>query len=221
MGEQIELTASDGHVLRGWQAKPEHPVGRALVVIQEIFGVNEHIRKVCDGFAADGYHVVAPALFDRIAPGLELGYSADDVSRGRELRAQIDWEQAVADVSAAFQATADLPTGVVGYCWGGSLAWLAATRLQPVVAVGYYGGQIIDFVKEQPRCPTMLHFGEQDTGIPMSDVEVVRAEHADVLIHTYTAGHGFSCDARGSFDADSAGVARQRSMDFFAQHFGS
>lgn len=218
MGSNIDLVAADGHRFSAYRAQPAAPAKGALVVIQEIFGVNSHIRHVCDRFADDGYLAIAPALFDRVESGLELGYEADDVSRGRELKERVSYEQAVADVAAAFDAADGAHVGVVGYCWGGSVTWLAATRLQPAAAVGYYGGQIIDYVGEQPRCPTMLHFGETDAGIPMTDVDSIRSQHEQVEVHTYAAGHGFSCDARGSFDAESAAIARGRTMDFFAKH---
>jgi carboxymethylenebutenolidase len=158
-------------------------------------------------------------MFNRVAPGIELGYTPEDVEKGREIRARIDHEDAVRDMAAAVNALKGQPIGVVGYCWGGSLAWNAATRLDDVsAAVGYYGGMIPDMVDEQPRHPVMLHFGESDQSIPIEGVEKVIAAHPDIPIHIYPAGHGFSCDHRGSYHAESTGLARERTLAFFAEH---
>ena len=191
------------------------------MVVQEIFGVNRHIRAVTEGFARDGYLAVAPALFDRRERGLALGYEAEDVARGRELKGAISWEAAAQDTAAAIAAVEQAgKVGVVGYCWGGSIAWLAACRLPVAAAVGYYGGQVRELSGETPRCPVMLHFGEQDTAIPLEDVEAVRSRHPEVPIHLYPAGHGFNCDLRGSYHAESAALARARSLTFLAEHLG-
>ncbi|WP_422365199.1 dienelactone hydrolase family protein [Pelagibius sp.] len=219
MGEHVTLTAADGHKLDAYVARPDGPAKGGLVVVQEIFGVNPHIRAVADGFAAEGYVAVAPALFDRIRPGIELAYDEAGVSEGRALRAQVPWEATVLDVEAAMTLAAEAGrVGVVGYCWGGSVAWLAATRLKPAAAVGYYGGHIHEFASEKPACPVMLHFGEEDAGIPLENVEIVRAARAawaDVTIHLYPgAGHGFNCDLRGSYHAEAAALARSRSLAF-------
>ena len=174
------------------------------------------------GFAADGYAAIAPAVFDRIERGIELDYDDAGKVRGRELRAELGWEGPMADVEAAAGALEPLGNvGVVGYCWGGSLAWLAACRLDVACAVGYYGGQIIGFNDETPRCPVILHFGETDASIPMDDVDAIRAAHPDVPVHVYgDAGHGFNCDRRGSYHAESAKTARARTLAFFAEHLG-
>lgn len=216
MGEHIGLTAEDGHKLNAYAARPDGPAKGGLVVVQEIFGVNAHIRAVADGFAAEGYLAVAPALFDRIRPGIELDYDEAGVSEGRALRPEVSWEATVLDVNAAMTLAAGAgKVGVVGYCWGGSVAWLAATRLKPAAAVGYYGGHIHEFASEKPNCPVMLHFGEEDTGIPLANVEVVRAAQPDAAIHLYPgAGHGFNCDLRGSYHAEAAALARRRSLAF-------
>lgn len=216
MGEHVILTAEDGHKLGAYVARPDRPAKGGLVVVQEIFGVNEHIRAATDGFAADGYLAVAPALFDRIRPGIELGYDEAGVAEGRALRPQVGWDATVLDAAAAMAMAAEAgKVGVVGYCWGGSVAWLAATRLKPAAAVGYYGGHIHEFAAENPSCPVMLHFGEADAGIPLDNVEVVRAAQPEVMIHLYPgAGHGFNCDLRGSYHADSAELARRRSLAF-------
>jgi len=219
MGETVSIETTDGHQLTGYRAEPDGAPRGALVVIQEIFGVNSHIRSVADGFADEGYIALAPALFDRVAPGIELGYTPADVENGREIRAKIDHEDAMRDMAAAVTALAGHPTGVVGYCWGGSLAWNAATRLDGVsAAVGYYGGMIPDMAGEQPRHPVMLHFGETDQSIPLEGVEKIKRAHPDVPVYMYPAGHGFNCDQRGHYHAESAKLARERTLAFFAEH---
>jgi len=220
MGETIQLTASDGHQLDAYKADPEGPAKAGLVVIQEIFGVNVHIRDVCDRFAAQGYAVLAPAMFDRVQRGVELEYGDEDRARGRDVRSGCDWDTGVLDMAAAleFQGAHDR-TGIVGYCWGGSLAWLAACRLQPAAAVTYYGGQIADFADEQPNCPVLLHFGELDASIPLDKVEAVRRAHPDLSVHVYPgAEHGFNCDRRASYNETAAKVALERTLSFFTQH---
>lgn len=220
MGHWISLTADDGHTLQAYRADPPGAPRAGLVLFQEIFGVNAHIRAVCDGFAEDGYLVVAPALFDRVERGVELGYTPETTPRGRALRAEIGWDAPLRDARAAL-AVASLagPVGVVGYCWGGSLAFLSAARLPGVsAAVGYYGGQIVGFATESPRCPLLMHFGARDALIPPADVEAIRAAQPGAIVHVYDADHGFSCDARASFDASAASLARARTLGFFAEH---
>lgn len=224
MAETISLTARDGHQLGAYVARPEGATKGRLVVIQEIFGVNIHIRDVCDGFAADGYTAIAPALFDRVEPGVELDYDGDGVDRGRDMRGEIGWEAVVNDMEAArahIAAEGAGPLGLVGYCWGGSVAWVGALELDFACAVGYYGGQIIEFNDREPKCPTMLHFGEVDAAIPLDDVEKIRAAHPKVPVHIYEgAGHGFNCDRRGSYNEEGSRIARVRTMAFFAEHLG-
>ena len=218
MGENLELKAADGHRLGAYLARPEGPARAGLVVCQEIFGVNGHIREVADGFAAEGYLTIAPCLFDRVRPSVELGYNADDVAEGRALRGEISWDQVVADVAAAVEAASEAgKVGVVGYCWGGSVAWLAACRLPVAAAVGYYGGQIYEHRDESPGCPVMLHFGEKDAMIPQDQVEAVGALHPAVEIFTYPAGHGFNCRPRGDFHPESAALALERTLAFLAR----
>ena len=215
MGTHIKLTASDGHTFDAYRADPDTPPKAGLVVVQEIFGVNAHIRAVTDSFAAQGYAAIAPAFFDRTETDVELGYEEPDLTRGRTLRAELGWDGTILDVVAATDALKPAgKVGVVGYCWGGSVAWLAACRLNLAAAVGYYGGQVIDFKDEKANCPVMLHFGETDAGIPLSDVDAVRAAQPDVPIHLYPAGHGFNCDHRGSYDAESAKLALERTLSF-------
>ena len=219
MGKTVFLEPRDDFELSCYLSEPQgHPKG-GIVVLQEIFGVNSHIQSVADGFAAEGYIVLAPALFDRVGENIELGYTPEEVEKGREIRAKIDHDVAVGDMAAAVKALEGLSIGVVGYCWGGSLAWNAATRLDGVsCSVGYYGGMIPDMVDEKPKCPIMLHFGEEDQSIPMDGVEKVKAAHPDVPLHVYPAGHGFNCDQRGSHHEESAKRARERTLEFFEQH---
>ena len=216
-----QLTAADGHRLQAYESVPSGAARGGVVVVQEIFGVNDHIRRVADGYAADGYRVIAPALFDRVRPGIELGYTDADIAEGRKIRGQLSFDQALADVEAARKALGDRNIGIVGYCWGGTVAWLAAARIAGfAAAASYYGGGIGQFAAEHPRCPTQCHFGEKDHAIPMSEVAAVRAANPGVEVYTYPAGHGFNCDARASFDAAAAKLARDRTLAFFRKHVG-
>jgi carboxymethylenebutenolidase len=221
MQTTLQLTAEDGHTFSAYRADPNGRPRAGIVVVQEVFGLNDHVRRVCDGFAADGYAALAPALFDRVERGVELDYAGADLTRGRELRAELGWEAPLRDVAAALSALGELgKVGVVGYCWGGSVAWLSATRLTPACAVCYYGGQIVQFLDERPRCPVLMHFGERDPFITTEDVERIRAAQPEIPVHTYPAGHGFNCDQRADYDARSAALARERTMAFFAEHLG-
>jgi carboxymethylenebutenolidase len=222
MGKYIQLTAADGHQLGAYYVEPGAPAGSALVVIQEIFGVNSHIRSVADDFAAQGFHAIAPRLFDRVEPDVELGYSPADMQRGMGMATKIGMENALKDVAAAIDYASHAlhcaRIGVVGYCLGGSLAWLAATRLGPAAAVGYYGGRIAQYVAERPLCPVMLHFGWSDPHIPASEVDKIRLSYPELPIYMYRAGHGFNCDQRRDYDPESAKLARQRTLEFFAKY---
>ena len=221
MGNMISLTADDGQKLGAYRARPTGTRRAGLVVIQEIFGVNGHIRSVCDGFAADGYDAIAPALFDRAEQGVELGYDEAGMTRGRAIRGQLEWDNAVRDIAAALATlSGEGKVGVVGYCWGGSLAWLAATRLGPVCAVSYYGGQIVQFKDETAGCPMLMHFGDIDKSIPLDDVATIRAAHPEIPIHVYPGGHGFNCDQRADYQPESATLARERTLAFLAEHLG-
>lgn len=221
MGKNIELTAADGHRLQAYRADAGARPRGGIVVIQEVFGVNRHIRRVCDDFAAQGYTALAPALFDRLESGVDLDYDEASLARGRELRTALGWKHPVKDVAAAVAQLAELgKVATVGYCWGASLAWLSATRLDVACTVCYYGAQIVDFCAEQPRCPVLLHFGERDSLIPLEHVERIRQAHPTLPVHMYPAGHGFNCDVRGDFHAESAQLARERTLAFFTQHLG-
>ncbi len=226
MGKQISLTASDGHTLTAYRAEPSGTAMGAVVVVQEIFGVNSHIRSVADGYAEQGYVAIAPALFDRVNPNMELGYEGDDVATGRDAAFPLGWDAPLMDINAAISdarnATGGGKVAVVGYCWGGSLAYLASCKSGVDCAVGYYGGQILKILGSepelQPNAPVMLHFGEHDSGIPLTDVDQLKKRHPDIPIHLYDAGHGFNCDQRASFSKDSSELALQRTLEFFAEH---
>ena len=223
MGRRLELTADDGHSFGAYRVDPSGTARGGVVVLQEIFGVNVHIRDVCDGFAADGFTCIAPALYDRSSHrDCELGYEAEDMTVGRKLREEFSWDDTVRDVAAAVAVLAGegLKVGSVGYCWGGTISFLAGVRLDVNAAVVYYGGQIIPYKDEKARCPMLMHFGEHDAGIPLSDVEEIRAAQAEAMIHIYDAGHGFNCDRRGSYDEAAATLARQRTIEFFGTHLG-
>lgn len=221
MGETIILRAADGFGTTAYVAKPAGKPRGGLVVIQEIFGVNHHMRGVADGYARDGYVAIVPALFDRIRPGIELGYDEAAIAKGRELKGASPTEAALLDIAAARDAIAATgKLGVIGYCWGGFLAWLGATRLKGFAAgISCYGGGIGGVATEKPACPVQFHFGDKDHAIPLSEVDKVRAAgHKAVEVHVYAAGHGFNCDERGSFDAASAKLARIRALAFLDQH---
>jgi carboxymethylenebutenolidase len=222
MGEWVKLKASDGNELSAYVAKPEGEAVGALVVVQEIFGVNAHIRSVADGYAKDGFVVIAPALFDRYEKGVELKYEGEDMGKAYELYGKLKPETALLDVAAGFEylKAVGKKIGVIGYCYGGFMAWLSATRgatvaMQPVCTVGYYAGGIGHVATETPSCPVMLHFGAEDTHIGPDQVEAVRNAHPEVKIYVYAgAEHGFNCDARGSYNPDAAKLARERSLQF-------
>jgi carboxymethylenebutenolidase len=222
MGTMIELKAADGHALQAYLAEPAMRPRGGVVVVQEIFGVNSHIRSVADGYAADGYLAIAPALFDRVHRGYESGYAQPEIQAGVALMQKVAWDDAIRDVSAAVEAVKHAGgTGIVGFCWGGAVAWLAAARVPGLAAaVPYYGGAIPSLANERPSCPTMLHFGEKDASLPVARARAVVAAHPEVTAHYYDAGHGFNCDQRGSYDAAAAKLARERTLQFFREHVG-
>lgn len=221
MGEVIELRAADGFAFSAYVAGPADAT-KGVVVVQEIFGVNHHIRDMADRFAALGYAVVAPALFDRTEKGVELGYTADDVSKGREYRMKLSDAQVMLDIEAAADHLAGKKLGIVGYCFGGTVAWWGATRTTKFAASScWYGGGIPGTKNETPHCPVQMHFGEKDASIPMADVDAVRAAQPKVDVYVYMgAQHGFGCDERGSYSAPDYELAQQRTVAFFAAHLG-
>ncbi|WP_338664283.1 dienelactone hydrolase family protein [Pararoseomonas sp. SCSIO 73927] len=219
---QIELTAADGHRLSAWRAGPAD-AARALVVVQEIFGVNPHMRRLSDHLGSLGWAVITPALFDRAERGVELGYEAADRDRGLALRKMVPDDKVMLDVEAAAAALpAGAARGIIGYCWGGTIAWWGATRSRAFrAAVGYYGGGIAGTRTEAPNCPVQLHFGAEDGSIPLSDVELVRQAQPGVEVFVYPgAGHGFACEDRGSYDPAATELAEGRALAFLGQHMG-
>ncbi|MBB5052228.1 carboxymethylenebutenolidase [Afipia massiliensis] len=220
MGQTITLTASDGFKLGAYRADPAAPPKAAIVVIQEIFGVNSHIRNICDRLANKGYVAIAPAIFDHIEPDFQSGYSPDEVAVARKFVANPDWPAMLRDTQAAIDTVKDVgPVGVIGFCLGGSITYAAATKLSGLTAaVGYYGGAIVRFADDKPTVPTQLHFGEKDTGIPLADVETIKAKRPEVEVFIYPgAQHGFGCDERASYDKASSDLAWQRSLAFFSK----
>lgn len=222
MGEHVKLRASDGHEPDAYVARPAGEPIAGLVVVQEAFGVNGHIRSVTDGWAKDGFLAVAPALFDRVERGVELTYAGENMQKGIGLIRQGNAGDRVKDVAAALdyaRQETGKKAGVIGYCLGGTMAWLAATRLDPDAAVGYYGGQILQYAGEKPRAPVMLHFGLQDSHIPKDEIESkVQAAHPEMPVFWYDAGHGFNCNDRASYNAEASKLARERSFEFLRKH---
>ena len=225
MGRSVEVAAADGHVLSAWCCDPAGAPKGGVVVLQEYFGVTGYIRAVCDRYAAAGYLALAPALFDRVERGVELEYSREGMKDGAALRAMLTLDESLADVQAAIDRAKPFgKVAVVGFCWGGSLAFLAATRLNGLAAaVGYYGGWIAKYAAERPRVPTLLHFGETDFTIPLADVEAVKRLRPEVPLHVYRAGHAFDCTSPKRFDPpsyhkESAELANARTLAFLAEH---
>jgi carboxymethylenebutenolidase len=225
MGNFMDLKAADGFDFPAYVAQPAGRAKAGIVVVPEIFGVNSHIRAVADGYAAEGYFAVAPATFHRVKPGVELGYSPDDMSAGSALKAAVEVLPApgvMQDVQAAVQYAAQAgKVGIVGYCWGGLLTWRAACILEGLSAAApYYGGGMTtpDEIARAPRVPVMAHFGDQDHWISLESVEAFKKAHPEVEVHLYHANHGFNCDQRGSYDEAAAKLARRRTLAFFARH---
>jgi len=223
MGKFIELTASDGHELAAWLAEPQGKARGGVVVIPEIFGVNSHIQAVTDGFAADGYRAVSPAMFDRVQRNYDTGYSAPEIEAGRAIMGKLDWAKSMLDVRAAIaEANKAGKVGIVGYCYGGTVTWLAAARLGGLAcAVPYYGGGMPNFKNEKPKCPTMCHFGELDQSPTLAQAKEIAGLHPEITAHFYAgAGHGFNCDQRGSWNAEASKLARRRTLEFFRKQLG-
>jgi carboxymethylenebutenolidase len=218
MGEFTTLMARDGHEFNAWLAAPSGPARGAVVLAQEIFGVNRHIRAVADGFAADGFVTIAPCLFDRVRRGIELGYSEAEVQQGRGYRLQIPKEKTVLDLTACINVIKHAGrVSMIGYCWGGTLSYIAACELPVFCAVSYYGGQIKDHLEKSPRRPVMYHFGEKDPHIPLSVIDKIRAADPNGIFHLYPADHGFNCEDRNTYDAASATLARTRTLQFLTE----
>ena len=222
MGKMIELTAADGHKLAAYRSDPAGKPRGGIVVIQEIFGVNSHIKQVADGFAADGYVAIAPALFDRVQKNVDLGYSPPDIAKGREIRAKVANDAALKDTEAAIKVASSAgKVGIVGYCWGGFVTWLAAAKIPGLAAaVPYYGGGILDNTELAPKVPLMGHFGDKDQHIPVDGVRKLAQKYPQHPIFIYAADHGFNCDHRGSYNAPAAKEARGRTVEFFRKHVG-
>lgn len=232
MGSNIAMRMSDGFELSCYLATPAGPPKGAIVVVQEIFGVNSHIRSVADGYASHGYLAVAPALFDRLETGVELGYTTDDIAVGIDLaRGRTDFARAVADVGDVATSirtklgglnASGTKVGCVGYCWGGVVVTGVGFATPPTVdaSVSYYGTGTVNFADRQPTAPMMFHFGDQDHTIPNEDIAKMQASWPTATIHVYGAQHGFNCDQRGSFDPASRDLALTRTLEFFAAHVG-
>lgn len=221
MGDSLTLRAADGHELGAYVARPAGEPIAGLVVVQEIFGVNAHIRTVADEYAKDGFLAVAPALFDRIERGVDLRYDGADMQRALTFIPRLDMDKAILDIGAAMEyaaKTTGKKTGVIGFCFGGTLAWLSAARLRPSAAVGYYGGRIGNYAAEKPTAPVMLHFGRQDTHIPAEEVNKVHQAHPAVEIYWYDAGHAFNATPRASYNPEASRLARERSLAFLKKH---
>lgn len=227
MGQFIDLKAADGLHIPAYVAQPAGQPKGAVVVVQEIFGVNSHIRSVADGYAAEGYLAVAPSTFQRVKPGVELGYDQEAMSEGMALKTAVEALPSpgvLQDLQAAIHHAAQGgKVGIVGYCYGGLLTWRAACELEGLsAAVPYYGGGVTtpDEIARKPKCPVLAHFGDQDHWISLESVEAFKKAHPEVEVHVYHANHGFNCDQRGSYNAEAAKLARSRSLEFFAKHLG-
>ena len=223
MGTKLTLTTSDKHTLGAYRADPAGKPKGGIVVIQEIFGVNHHIRAVCDRFAEQGYTAITPAVFDRFVRDFECGYTPDEIAHARSYLGNLNWDHMVLDMAAAQANIRSAgPLGVIGFCMGGTASFLAACRLPGFAAgVSFYGGAIAKFADEKPKCPMQMHFGEADDGIPMNVVEEIKQKQRPAEIYTYPgAPHGFACDERASFRQDASDLAWKRTDEFFAKHLG-
>lgn len=214
--------ARDGHAFQAYLSRPAGAVRGAVIVLQEIFGLSPHILAMADGFAADGYLAIAPALFDRVHRGLVLDSTPEDVQRGLGYRQQVESDKALLDIAACVAvARHSGKVAAVGYCWGGTLAWLAAAQLSINAAVCYYGSGIADHLDRLPACPTQFHFGEADRSIPPQAIDRIRAAYPEGEYHLYAAGHGFNNDGRPDhYDAAAAALAHERAREFLARHLG-
>lgn len=207
----------DGHVFDAYRAAPSSAPAGGVVIVQEIFGLTPHIRSVVERYASEGFAAIAPALFDRVEQGLVLDYS--EIERGRTVMRRLEWPNTLADVQAAIDALGDVPVGVVGFCWGGTVAHVAAIRLPISAAVSYYGTSIVNHLDERPRCPVLYHFGDQDQSIPPESIERIREANPSGIFHVYAgAGHGFDSEGRASFSPEHSALAYSRSIAFLREH---
>jgi len=223
MGTSVELTTSDGHTLGAYRAEPSDSSKGGVVVIQEIFGVNQHIRNLCDEFAKNGYVAIAPALFDRAEKGLDLGYGQDDFAKGRDTRGSLEEAGIIADTQAAInEAAKSGKVGIVGYCFGGAVSWMAATQCDGLAAAStFYGGGIHAKKGDTPKCPVIFNFGDKDGGIPLLQVHEIKEAHPDIPCYVYDdAGHGFCCDERESYNLGACERAHERTLTLFGEHIG-
>ena len=221
MGQHVKLTTADAHSLGSYLADPAGKPKGGMIVIQEIFGVNHHIRAVCDRLAALGYAAIAPAVFDRFVRDFECGYTPDEIAHARSYLGNLNWDNMVLDMTAAKGEMKDVgPIGVIGFCMGGTAAFLAATRIPGIAAaVSYYGGQIARFADEKPKCPLQMHFGEKDEGIPLTTVEEIKKKQPQAETYVYPgAPHGFYCDERASYRKEAGDLAWSRTQEFLAKH---
>ncbi len=217
-GEMISLTASDGHTLAAYKAEPAGAPKGGVVILQEIFGITNHIKSVVDQYAAEGYVAIAPAVFDRVERGAVLKYT--NIERGKALVQALNPGQVMLDTKAALDDFGNMPTAVVGYCWGGAMAFIAAAKLPIDAAVSYYGGQIPMVLPMQPLVPVLYHFGGEDGAIPANARETIVAADPNGEFHVYEgAGHGFNCTDRSSFHAEAASMAFERTLDFMKTNF--
>lgn len=217
--QRIQLTASDSHTFDAYVARTREMPKAAIVVVQEIFGLTPHIRSVVDDYASEGFLAIAPALFDRVQPNLELEYGMEGGKRGMEIAQQLGMDKPLLDIAACIEycarEVAPTAVGVLGFCWGGTLAWLSATRLKTTAAVGYYAARIGQYASETPQCPVIFHFGEKDKNIGPDQIEAVRAGHPEVAIYMYDADHAFNRDAGHTYNPEAAATAKMRTLEFF------
>ena len=218
MGQDIRLTGADGFSFGAYRVAAEGERRGGLVLIQEIFGVNDNIRALADSFADDGYEVIAPSLYDRVQPDFQAGYDAAGIETARAVAHQVSWDTVVPDLQAAIDAL-EPPVFAAGFCWGGSATWIAACRNEGLTAASaFYGRLIPQHLDETPRCPIILHFGERDPTIPLSEVDKITDAHPKLRVFTYDAGHGFFSDRRADYGAEASKLARTRTLEFFAAH---
>ncbi len=215
----IRLTAQDGFAIDAWRAEPARVPRGGLVIVHENAGLTDHIRDLADAFSAEGYRVIAPAFFDRLQRNLVFSYGESQIEARREARSRIDLDKTLLDVAAAAKEAAAGKVGIVGYCWGGSVAWLSAARLpQLACAVSYYGSAIAGHIGEQPLCPVMMHWGTRDHTLPVERAREIAAAHPEAVSHFYEgAGHSFN-NPFERYVESAARLARERTLGFLRMH---